>query len=99
MVQANGSPTHFEYHGNIHMHTTHSDGFGSFEELIDGAVKGGLDFVYVTDHNVLVREQEEGYRRGVLTLVGQEVHDTQRELSWKPPALPWCGVRRKQPRF
>ena len=79
MVQVNGSPTHFAYHGNIHMHTTHSDGFGSFEDLIDGAVKGGLDFVYVTDHNVLVREQEEGYRRGVLTLVGQEVHDTQRE--------------------
>ncbi len=81
MVQASCSPKHFEYYGNIHMHTTHSDGFGSFEDLIDGAVKGGLDFVYVTDHNVLVREQEEGYRRGVLTLVGQEVHDTQREPS------------------
>ncbi len=69
-----------EYYGNIHMHTTHSDGSGSFDELIAGAVAGGLDFVFVTDHNVLVREEEEGYRCGVLTLVGQEVHDTEREV-------------------
>lgn len=68
-----------EYFGNIHMHTTHSDGSGSFDELIDGAVRGGLDFVFVTDHNVLVREEEEGYRRGILTLVGQEVNDTERK--------------------
>ena len=81
MDHANPVPELYEYFGNIHMHTTHSDGFGSFEDLIEGAVKGGLDFVYVTDHNVLVREQEEGYRRGVLTLVGQEVHDTNREPS------------------
>ena len=79
MVQAQTAPKLFEYFGNIHMHTTHSDGFGSFDDLIDGAVKGGLDFVIVTDHNVLVREEEEGYRSGVLTLVGQEVHDTKRE--------------------
>ena len=78
-IQTDGSL--HEYFGNIHMHTTHSDGSGSFDELIAGAVQGGLDFVFVTDHNVLVREEEEGYRRGVLTLVGQEVHDTQRELS------------------
>ncbi len=70
-----------EYFGNIHMHTTHSDGSGSFDDLIEGAVRGGLDFVFVTDHNVLVREEEEGYRRGVLTLVGQEVHDTEREVT------------------
>ena len=81
MVQTDSSPKLFEYFGNIHMHTTHSDGFGSFEDLIDGAVQAGLDYVFVTDHNVLVRKEEEGYRRGVLTLVGQEVHDTQREPS------------------
>ncbi len=81
MEQASPPPDYYEYFGNIHMHTTHSDGFGDFEDLVDGAAKGGLDFVYVTDHNVLVREQEEGYRNGVLTLVGQEVHDTQREPS------------------
>ena len=79
MAQADSLPELFEYFGNIHMHTTHSDGFGTFENLIAGAVQGGLDYVFVTDHNVLVREDEEGYRRGVLTLVGQEVHDSQRE--------------------
>lgn len=67
-----------EYHGNIHMHTTYSDGGGPFDELVDGAVRAGLDFVIVTDHNVLVRDKEEGYRRGVLTLVGQEVNDRER---------------------
>ena len=28
-----------EYFGNIHMHTTHSDGTGTFDDLIDGAVR------------------------------------------------------------
>ncbi|MDQ3250070.1 MAG: CehA/McbA family metallohydrolase [Chloroflexota bacterium] len=57
------------------MHTTHSDGTGTVDDIVAAAQTAGLDFVYVTDHNVLVRAQEEGYRRGVLTLVGQEVHD------------------------
>lgn len=70
-------PTH-EIRGNIHMHTTYSDGAGSFEELIRAAAGAGLDFVYVTDHNLLVRDKEEGLRHGVLTLVGQEVHDPHR---------------------
>ena len=81
MAQSEPANQLFEYFGNIHMHTTHSDGTGSFDDLIAGAAQGQLDFVFVTDHNVLVREEEEGYRRGILTLVGQEVHDTEREES------------------
>ncbi len=69
----------YEYYGNIHMHTTHSDGVATFDELVEAAAGVGLDYVYVTDHNVLVRDQEEGYRNGVLTLVGQEVHDEDRD--------------------
>jgi hypothetical protein len=69
----------FEYFGNIHMHTVYSDGTGTFADLVAAAKRAGLDFVYVTDHNVLVRTQEEGYRQGVLTLVGQEVHDENRK--------------------
>jgi hypothetical protein len=65
----------YEYFGNIHMHTAYSDGSGHFEEVVEAAREAGLDYIFVTDHNVLVREEEEGYRRGVLTLVGQEVHD------------------------
>lgn len=81
MVQSMPASHPYEYFGNIHMHTTHSDGFGSFDDLVDGALSGGLDFVFVTDHNVLVREEEEGYRQGILTLVGQEVHDPDRQPS------------------
>lgn len=67
-----------EYFGNVHMHTTYSDGTGTFDELVAAARRARLDFVYVTDHNILVRDREEGYRQGVLTLVGQEVHDRSR---------------------
>ena len=69
------SRQYHEYFGNIHMHTTHSDGTGDFEALVQAAAAVGLHFVFVTDHNVLVRDIEEGYRHGVLTLVGEEVHD------------------------
>jgi len=68
-----------EYYGNIHMHTTYSDGAGDFDALIEAAARVGLHFVFVTDHNVLVRDAEEGYRHGVLTLVGEEIHDPDRE--------------------
>jgi hypothetical protein len=64
-----------EYFGNIHMHTVYSDGTGTFKDLVAGAAEAGVDFVIVTDHNIFVRDKEEGYRQGILTLVGQEVHD------------------------
>jgi len=67
-----------EYTGHIHFHTEHSDGSASFDEVLDAACSAGLDFAVTTDHNLLVPEQE-GYHRGVLLLVGQEVHDTDRE--------------------
>lgn len=63
---------------NLHMHTTHSDGTGSHQDIAEAALDSGLDAVIVTDHNVLV-PGEEGYRsRGeqrVLVLVGEEIHD------------------------
>ena len=68
-----------EYRGNVHMHTTYSDGTGTFEDIVDAAKGARLDFVFVTDHNILVRNAEEGYRRGVLTLVGQEVHNVEQK--------------------
>ena len=66
--------TWYEYSGNIHMHTTYSDGTGTFDDVARAARKAGLDYIIVTDHNVLVK-QEEGYRHGVLVLVGEEVHE------------------------
>ncbi len=71
-----------EYVGNLHVHSVYSDGFGLHEEIARAALDAGLDFVVVTDHNVLV-EGVEGYwyrgRKRVLLLTGEEVHDQSRE--------------------
>ena len=60
------------------MHTTHSDGTGSHQDIAEAALDSGLDAVIVTDHNILVLD-EEGYKtRGekrVLMLIGEEIHD------------------------
>jgi len=70
--------TWYEYTGNIHIHTVHSDGTGTFTDVVRAARAAGLDFVVTTDHNVLVQDQE-GYQDGVLVLVGEEVHDVDRQ--------------------
>ncbi|HXF86041.1 MAG TPA: CehA/McbA family metallohydrolase [Anaerolineales bacterium] len=71
---------------NLHMHTRYSDGSGTHKDIAQAAIKTGLDAVIVTDHNVLVQGVEGYYRhsssRGtsrVLLLVGQEVHDQDRD--------------------
>jgi predicted metal-dependent phosphoesterase TrpH len=67
---------------NLHMHTTYSDGTGSHKELVDAALKAGLDALIVTDHNVWVQGVEGYYQdqdRQVLLLVGEEVHDQARD--------------------
>lgn len=67
---------------NLHMHTRYSDGTGSHQDIAEAALRSGLDAVIVTDHNVHVRGAE-GYvsagRRKVLVLVGEEVHDQERD--------------------
>jgi len=71
-----------EYVGNLHMHTTTSDGHGTQEEVADAAIKAGLDFIAITDHNTLPTELAGYYYRGrerVLRLIGQEVHDVTRD--------------------
>lgn len=64
-----------EYRGNIHMHTTYSDGTGQPEDLIAAASRTGLDFIIVTDHNVLLDQNREGWHNNVLTLFDIEVND------------------------
>ena len=76
----NGSNKQAIWHeliGNIHMHTVHSDGTGTHQDLVDAARAARLNFLIATDHNVLV-SGEEGWRDGVLLLVGQEIHDEKR---------------------
>ncbi|MBN1430593.1 MAG: PHP domain-containing protein [Anaerolineae bacterium] len=76
--------TVYEYTGNLHVHTTYSDGTGTHADIAQAAIRAGLDFVIVTDHNVHVSGVE-GYYYGqsreerVLLLVGEEIHDVRRE--------------------
>ena len=67
---------------NLHMHTRYSDGTGTHKDIAQAAIRAGLDGVIVTDHNVLVQGVEGYYRSAhsrVLLLVGQEVHDQDRD--------------------
>lgn len=67
---------------NLHMHTRYSDGGGSHHDIAAAALKCGLDAVIVTDHNVLVQGFEAYYKnnqRKVLMLIGQEIHDQDRD--------------------
>ena len=59
--------------GVVHVHTTLSDGGGTPEEVIQAARTAGLAFVGITDHNNLDAKPVEGYREGVLVLVGAEL--------------------------
>ncbi len=64
-------PVGGELRGAWHVHTTRSDGRGSLDEVVDEAAAAGLQFVVVTDHNVLAPE-DQGWRRGVLVVEGTE---------------------------
>ena len=59
--------------GVVHVHTTLSDGSGTPEEVIRAARTTGLAFLGITDHNTLDAKPFEGYRDGVLVLVGAEL--------------------------
>jgi hypothetical protein len=66
---------HFEYVGNLHIHTSHSDGGGTILEIVKAARAVGLDFIALNDHSHLtvLHLEEEGYHRGILVLVGSEI--------------------------
>lgn len=74
---------YFEYMGNMHMHTPYSDGKATHSQIADAALATNLDFVIVTDHNILVNgvqgyygDTDQGF---VLLLTGEEVHDRTRQ--------------------
>jgi hypothetical protein len=67
---------------NLHMHTTYSDGSGTYAELGQAALKTGVDVLLVTDHNVFVKGMDAYFRDGekqTLVLVCEEIHDQQRQ--------------------
>jgi hypothetical protein len=62
--------------GDLHAHTTHSDGSLGIDELAAHAAAVGLDFLAVTDHNTVSHHPllpAASARSGVLLLPGQEV--------------------------
>ncbi len=59
--------------GVVHVHTRLSDGSGSPEQVIAAARRSGLGFLAITDHNNLDAKPYQGYRDGVLVLVGSEL--------------------------
>ncbi len=70
--------------GNLHLHTTSSDGTGTHDEVAAAAVRAGLDFIVYTDHNTWTSGIEGWHHdpatgRDILRLMGQEVNDQHRE--------------------
>jgi hypothetical protein len=66
--------------GNLHMHTTFSDGEGSHADIVEAGLKAGLDFVVVTDHNIWVEglppyHPSPDGKQCLLMIMGEEVHD------------------------
>jgi hypothetical protein len=67
---------------NLHMHTTFSDGSGTYADLGRAALRTGIDVLLVTDHNILIQGVNGYYRDGkkrVLVLSCEEIHDQDRD--------------------
>ena len=65
-----------EYIGNLHIHSSYSDGAGTVLELAQAAGRIGLDFIILNDHDYITDSlhlEEEGFYRGVLVLLGLEI--------------------------
>ena len=70
----------YDIAGNLHLHTTASDGTGTHKEVAMAAAKAGLDFIIYTDHNVWVDGAEGWFTdpatgRNLLCMMGQEIND------------------------
>lgn len=55
---------YYEYSGCIHIHTTYSDGGGTYGDIAAAADSLGLDFIIPTDHNTL-RPLADGWAKRV----------------------------------
>lgn len=66
----------YEYVGNIHVHSTYSDGTGTVAEIASAAQKARLDFVIITDHETLqgLLEKKNGWYGDTLVLIDTELN-------------------------
>jgi hypothetical protein len=55
----------------VHLHSLHSDGTGTVDEIARAARGAGVDVVLLTDHDTMAAEP--GYYGDVIVLVGEEV--------------------------
>lgn len=67
------------YIGNLHCHTTYSDGRNSYQEMIDEAKNLGFSFIAITDHDTIGQDTmafcpEE---KEILCIIGEEVSTTE----------------------
>ena len=68
--------SHFEYIGNLHIHSLYSDGGGNISEIARKAANADLDFLCLNDHDYLTDSlhlEEEGFYEDVLVLTGLEI--------------------------
>ncbi|MFZ7113636.1 MAG: CehA/McbA family metallohydrolase [Desulfatiglandales bacterium] len=66
----------FEYIGNLHIHSRYSDGTGTVQEIKESAIRAGLDFIALNDHDFMMDEfhiDEEGFYGKTMVLVGIEI--------------------------
>jgi hypothetical protein len=60
------------FKGDLHLHTLASDGVLSVEELAQHALRHGLDFLAITDHNQMVSAESLPRRPGLTIIPGVE---------------------------
>ncbi|MFC1883675.1 CehA/McbA family metallohydrolase [Thermodesulfobacteriota bacterium] len=66
----------FEYVGNIHIHSSYSDGAGTIPEIAACAKNLGIDFVATNEHDHMadgLHLETEGFYDGILALAGLEI--------------------------
>lgn len=65
-----------EYVGNLHIHSTYSDGTATIEEIAAAAARARLDFIGINDHFKLtgLQEGKEGWHNDVAVLIGVELN-------------------------
>ena len=83
-----------EYVGNIHIHSYHSDGRGSYAEIAGKAVKKGIDFICFNDHSHMQKHfslDEEGLYDKLTLIIGTEIGKKDHHyLAYNLKELPDC---------
>ena len=84
----------YEYVGNIHIHSYHSDGKGSYAEIAGKAVKQGIDFICFNDHSHMQNHfslDEEGLYDKLTLIIGTEIGKKDHHyLAYNLKELPDC---------